>query len=189
MGRSLSTSIAGPDGQRKRRTLGTYTTRKEADRAEREALASRDRGIDLPPRTVTLGEVFDRFMRDATTRLSPTTCHRYAELWRLHGKPSLGVIPIGRLRPAHLADLYARLGSEPIYRKQPLHARTVHHVHRLVRVFSWAEKLNLVGRNVVRSVDAPRPGPSMARALTPDEAATVLAAAERSRLYPFSSSR
>jgi integrase len=67
-----------------------------------------------------------------------------------------------------------------------LSARTVHHVHRFLhRVLAWAEKLNLVERNVSRAVDPPRPAPSPARALTPDEAAALLAAAEGSRFRPF----
>ena len=47
------------------------------------------------------------FLRDAGTRLSPSTAHRYAELWRLHAAPRLGSIPVGRLRAAHIAVLYA----------------------------------------------------------------------------------
>jgi integrase len=173
-------------GLRKRRSLGTFGTRKEAERAERRALEARDRGIDLAPRTVTLDEVVERFLRDCAPRLAPTTVHRYTELWRLHIRPTLGSMPMVRLRPAHIGELYARLGTEPRHRGRPLGARTVHHIHRLLhRILSWAENLDLVERNVSRAVDPPVPGPSRARALTPDEAATFLNRAEGSRLYPF----
>ena len=146
----------GGDGRRSRRTLGTYAPKKDAERAEREALAVRDRGIDLNPRSVVLGEIVERFLREAKTRLSPTTTHRYEELWTNRIAPSFAGIPVARLRPAPVADLYTRLGSEPIYRGRPLNARTVHHIHRFLhRVFAWAEKLNLVERNVIRAVDAP----------------------------------
>jgi integrase len=176
----------GGDGKRSRRALGTYATKKDAERAEREALAVRDRGMDLSPRNVTLGEVVNRFLREAKTRLSPTTTHRYEELWTHRIAPSLAGVPVARLRPAHITDLYTRLRSEPIYRGRPLSARTVHHVHRFLhRVLVWAERLNLVERSVVRAVDPPRPGPSPARALTPDEAARFLAASEGTPFHSF----
>lgn len=179
-------------GSRERKNLGTFATKKEAESAERKALEARERGIDLSPRTTALGDVFNRFLRDAGARLSPTTVHRYEELWRLHIALRIGTIPIGRLRAVHVAALYTSLATEKrktLRRKAeepPLSARTVHHVHRLLhRVLAWAEHLNLVERNVVRAVDPPRPGPSPARALTPNEAATLLATAEGSRWQPF----
>ena len=179
-------------GCRTRRNLGTFATRKEAESAERKALEAAERGIDLSPRTTTLGEVVERFLRDCEARLSPMTSHRYSELWRLHAAPKIGSVLIGRLRPVHIAELYAQLGTQKrkTRRKRgeeaPLSARTVHHVHRFLhRVLSWAEKLALVERNVVRAVDPPRPGPSPARALTPDEAATLLEAAQDSSWHGF----
>jgi integrase len=56
---------------------------------------------------------------------------------------------------------------------------------RLHRVLALAERRGLVDRNVARVVDPPRPGPSPARALTPDEAAALLSVAEGSRWEPF----
>ena len=53
----------GVDQKRKRRTQGTYATRKEAERAERRALDTRDRGIDLDPKKVSLGDVAERFLK------------------------------------------------------------------------------------------------------------------------------
>jgi hypothetical protein len=56
--------------------------------------------------------------------LSPSTAHRYAELWRLHAAPRLGSIPVGRLRAAHVAVLYADLLSSFAIRR--LVARYAH---------------------------------------------------------------
>ncbi len=177
---------ASAAGGRRRRSLGTYRTRKEAEHAEREALEARDRGIDLSPNSVTVAEVVERFLAEARTRLSPTTTHRYEEVWRLHALPWLGALPLAKIRPTHIADVYARLQSAPIFHGRPLNPRTVLHVHRLLhRVFGWAERRNLIERNIVRAVDPPRPGPSPARALTGDEADAFLSLAESHRLYPF----
>lgn len=180
-----------PEGKRVRHNLGTFATKKDAESAERKALEAHERGFDLAPRTTTLGEVVERFLRDVATRLSPTTVQRYEELWRLHAAPKLWSIPLGKLRPAHIVDLYASLASQtrPRVRRgeeRPLSAHTIHHVHRFLhRVLGWAEKLSLVERNVVRTVEAPRPGPSPARALTANEGAALLAAAEGSQWHTF----
>lgn len=174
-------------GRRRRRSLGTFATKKEAEAAERRALAERDRGafVDVS-RGTTLGEVVDRFLADAKTRLTPNTAHRYAELWRVHAAPSLGAVPIAKLQPVHLQELYSNLARKTNGRGGNLSARSVHHVHRFLhRVLSWAERLGLVWSNVARRVEPPRPNPSPVRALTPNEAATILAETEGSRHHPF----
>ena len=51
-------------GLRRRKSIGTYRTRKEAAAAERRALEARDRGIDLSPKTVTVSELLDRYLTD-----------------------------------------------------------------------------------------------------------------------------
>ena len=52
-------------------------------------------------------------------------------------------------------------------------------------VFVAGERLGIVGRNVARMVDAPKASPSPMRALTADQVATFLAAAEASDYYAF----
>ncbi len=173
-------------GLRRRKSIGTYRTRKEAEHSERQALEARDRGVDLSPRSVTLSDVVERFLRDAETRLTPNTAHRYAELWRVHAAPTLGAIPLGKLRAGHLQELYAKLSRTTNHRGGMLSGRSVHHVHRMLhRVLSWSERLGLVEANVARRVEPPRPNPSPARALTTDEAAAILAETEDTRWHPF----
>jgi integrase len=52
-------------------------------------------------------------------------------------------------------------------------------------LLGWAERMQLVERNVSRMVDPPTPDPSEAKAITTDEVAAVLAAAEGSRWHPL----
>ena len=52
-------------------------------------------------------------------------------------------------------------------------------------MFGWAERLDLVQRNVARLVEAPKATPSPARPLTEDQADLVLAAVEGMRLHSF----
>lgn len=156
-------------GLRHRKKLGTFTTRKEAERAERQALEARERGIDLDPAKVTLSELAERFFKAAGPDLVPATIARYEEHWRMHIAPSLGGVSVARLKAAHLAELYAKLRSEKIrYAKgekvrfgRPLGANSVLRIHRLLhRIFGWAETLGLVQHNVARLVQAPKAAPS-----------------------------
>jgi integrase len=192
----------GDDQKRKRRTLGTYATRKEAERAERQALDTRDRGIELDPMKVSFADVAERFLKGVAPDLSPITVARYEEHWRMHVAPSLGRLPIARIKPAHLAELYTKLRTEAVrYRRKaksqdsaeeklrmgrPLGPNTVLRVHRFLhRLLGWAERMNLVVRNIARSVDAPKASPSPARALTAQHVVALLSAAEGTRFHPF----
>lgn len=192
----------GVEQKRRRRTLGTYATRKEAERAERQALEARDRGIDLDPKKVSFADVAERFLKSVVPELSQVTVARYEEHWRMHIAPSLGKLPISSVKPAHLAELYTRLRTERVrYRRKaksgsvtpdkfrvgrPLGPNTVLRVHRFLhRLLGWAERMNLVVQNVARSVDAPKAAPSPARALTVGQVVALLSAAEGTRFYSF----
>ena len=123
----------------------------------------------------------------------------------MHVVPSIGGIVASNLKPAHLAELYATLRTEKIrYEKRtesemglsrtkerygrPLGPTTVLRIHRLMhRMLGWAERKEIVVRNVARKEMeiAPKAVPSPARALTADQVAAFLAAAEGSEHYAF----
>ncbi len=186
-----------------RRSLGTFRTKEEADAAMRRALTDHERGIDLAPRATTVAQIAERFFKATKADLAPATFARYGELWKLHLEPTLGAMLSANVKPVHVAELYAKLRSEPIvYRHQSkakgregsererigksLSANSVLRIHRLLhRMFGWAERMNLTARNVIRSVEAPKATPSPARALSVDHVAKLLKAAEGTRLHGF----
>lgn len=143
-------------------------------------------------------------MKSVAPELSPATTSRYEEHWRIHVAPILGGIPIAKLKPAHLAELYAKLRTEPIVYRQrsraksahdkererigkPLSASSVLRVHRFLhRLLDWAESMNLVASNVApRRKEAPKAAPSPTRAFSAEQVASVLAAPEGSRYHAF----
>ena len=182
-------------GLRHRKKLGTFATRKEAERAERQALEARERGIDLDPEKVTLSELAERFFKAVDPNLAPATIARYEEHWRMHIAPNLGGILAAKLKAAHLSGLYEKLRSEKIrYVKgekvrfgKPLSANSVLRIHRLLHaMFRWAENEELVQHNVARLVKkAPKATKSPARALTTTQVERVLVAAEGTNLWGF----
>jgi integrase len=192
-------------GGRRRKSLGSYRTRREAELAERAALSERDRGIDLDPQRCTLAELAQRFLRSVAPDLSPATTARYEEHWRMHVAPALGGLTVASLKPAHLSELYAKLRSEPVeYRRQskakgrkgemvthqgkPLGPNTVLRVHRFMhRFLDWAVENELAARNVAhrRKGFAPKGAPSPARAFNCEQVAAALAASEGDREHAF----
>ena len=101
-------------GFRRRKSIGTFRTRKEAEAAERKALDARDRGMNLDPEKVTIAELAERFVKAVAPDLAGQTVSRYEEHLRMHIVPSIGGIVASNLKPAHLAELYAKLRTEKI---------------------------------------------------------------------------
>ena len=192
-------------GIRRRKSKGTYRTRKQAEAAERKALEARDWGDNLDPERVTIAELSERFIKAVAPELAGQTVSRYEEHLRMHVIPSIGGVLASKLKPAHLAELYAKLRTETVrYEKRtrkpegtvsikerygrPLGPTTVLRIHRLMhRMLGWAERKEIVVRNVARKEMeiAPKAVRSPARAPRADQVAAFLAAAEGSGHYAF----
>lgn len=162
-------------GLRRRKSISTYRTRKEAEHAERQALEARDRGIDLSPRTVTLQDLLERYVQRCRTKaLATKTVERYEELSRCHLLPVIGGLTLARLKPTHIVTVYAKTAEKG------LSPKSVRHVHGLLHAaLDWAVEQNLCFRNVadVAKRDLPNAQRSPAKALTEDEARRLLDAA------------
>ncbi len=191
-----------------RKTLGVFDTKERAESALRKALTDAENGIDLPQGKLTLSEVAERFFKAVASDLEAITVQRYSEHWHQHVKPVLGDVPVTRLKAAHLSDLYGRLRNErPRYAKRvenpdgtvrekvrlgrPLGPNSVLRIHRFVhRLLGWALRQDYAARNVADAVQAPKGARSPAKALSSDQVAVLLAAAESKQadgkqLYPF----
>jgi len=177
---------ASPSGARRRRSLGTFATRKEAERAEREAFTARDRGIELAPGRLTLQQLFERFVADGEARgLSGTTIHGQKQIWKRCG--TIAALPVSRLRPAHLAELYSsliRIGWDG--GRGPLSSRSVGHTHALIStMLRWAVRLELAVRNVADAVEPPKGSKRVARAYQRDDALKLIDEAVKTRYGPL----
>jgi integrase len=121
------------------------------------------RGEHVDPSKATVSEFFDRWERDwATLRVTPKTFERYQELLRIHVRPNIGKLPIQKLQPAHLAELYAKLLREGRPARDGKEAsglapRTVGHVARAVhKALVVAVEWGVVQRNVADAVKPPK---------------------------------
>lgn len=175
------------NGTRGRRSLGTFGTRKEAERAEREALSSRDRGIDLAPMTVTIRQLAERYLadREALGR-GEKTIEEYRRIVTLYVLPHLGEKIVAKLKPAHVAEWVANLRRAGGQEARALSPKTVRHAFALLNaIIRWAVRMQLAGRNVCEAVTAPSASPSEAKALTSDEVRRLLTEARDSRWSAF----
>lgn len=174
-------------GLRRRKSVGTFRTRKEAEAAERKALDARDRGIDLSPKTVTVAQLLDRFLagRRAKGRALRTVM-RYDELAKFTIAPHIGGIALAKLSPAHVSCWLATIKERGSVEKKRLAPKSVSHAFSLLRsALRWAIRHDLAWRNVADAVDAPSAPRSQARALDENEAVRFFTAADATRWGPF----
>lgn len=104
-----------------------------------------------------MAQLFDRFIDDAVTRkLSGTTTHGYRQIWKRCA--SIALLPVARLRPAHLSDLYATLSRTGWDGGNgALSSRSIGHTHALINtMLGWAVRLELAVRNVANVVEPPK---------------------------------
>src|SRR5262245_41060880 len=88
-------------------------TKAEAKAELVRLINSTHQGDYVDPSKTTLGEFLDRWLRDwATINVGAKTRERYQELVTAHIQPYIGAVPIQKLQPVHLAELYARLLRE-----------------------------------------------------------------------------
>ena len=177
----------GADGKRRRRALGTYPTRKKAEVAERDALSTRDRGVDLAPGTVTLAGLLDRYVQDRSALgRGEKTVEEYRRLVDLYVRPNVGALTLARLRPAHIAEWLTTIIARGGRNGDPISAKTARHAYALVNAgLRWGVRMELVGRNVRDAMTAPTPGRTEARALASDELRRLTEAANGTRWANF----
>jgi integrase len=127
-------AAANAAGERKTVFRTVRGTKREAQARLVELLGEAARGGIVDYSKETLGQFLTRWDRDwATLNVSPKTRERWAQLTVNQIIPRLGGAPLQRIKPSHLAELYATLMREGGVGGGPLAARTVGHVHRLLR--------------------------------------------------------
>jgi integrase len=179
----IDTEGAGP---RKRLNLGTFATRKEADRAEREALTARDRGTALASSRLTMTELFERFILARAHEHSPTTVYGYRAAWKRCAP--IASIAVEKLRPAHLSSLYSALAVSGRYDGGSLSTKSLGHTAALVKaLLRWAVDLEIVARNVatVSAAKPPRGQQKRVKAYAGIEATRLVAEASKTRYGPL----
>jgi len=169
-----------PTTGRRRRTYLTAPTRREAEREEAKLRHEAATGLDLEPTKISLAEYLKRWLDTRRSNLAPSTYRRYGDLLRHQVLPHIGTIPLSKLRPLHVQQLYARL--QEIGRadgKGGISPRTLLHVHRLLsEALGQAVRWQIIPRNVCQAVEAPQARRAEMRTLSLEETRGLLEAAK-----------
>ncbi|BDG59904.1 tyrosine-type recombinase/integrase [Caldinitratiruptor microaerophilus] len=154
-------------------------TKKQAEAELRNWVREIEAGGYVEPSKVLVGELLDRWLRDwAEQRVSKTTLLRYRWAADKHIKPALGYLPLSKVNTLTINDFYAELREQG---KAPATLRIVHAV--LNQAMAAAVRWKLITSNPAAGADLPRVQRRQVQALTPDQAARLLEAAEGTDLY------
>ena len=138
-------------GKRRNITEGTYRTKKDAERAEREALSRRDRGTLLDPSRTTVAELLDEWLRVKANDVTPQSHTDYEITCRRHLKPAFGGVLVQKLAADRVQaqyDAWKAAGSS---------ARQIRGCHlRLSQALDYAVSRHVAYTNVCRNTTPPR---------------------------------
>jgi integrase len=165
-------------GRRLRRTHTIRGIKREAEQRRAALLHTLATGSYVEPSKQTVGAYLGRWLRDyARTGVAPATFDRYEEIVRLHLNPTLGAVPLTRLRPGHILAALEHWRKPAEVGGRALAPRTVlHHYRVLHEALQQAVRWQLLAINPVAAVSPPRADRPEMRALDRHQAARLLAA-------------
>jgi integrase len=171
------------DGKRARKSVYGATQAEVIEGMAEARKAAREGTLVLDERQ-TVAQFLECWVTEAVEKsVRPSTFRRYSDLVRLHINPELGRIRLTKLTPQHVqALLNAKLGGKAASREKcgrpaehGLSARTVHHIHGVLRTsLGQALRWGLVSRNVATLVSPPRVAHTEIRPLSVTEARKLL---------------
>lgn len=137
-------------GARQNTTVGTFRTKREAERAEREALTHKERGTLLDPAKTTVAELLDTWLETKAGNVSGNSLRDYEIAIRLHLKPAIGTAPVQRLTPERVQAAYSA------WQAGGMSARMVQRCHIVLsQALALAVRYRLVPFNVAADVSKP----------------------------------
>jgi integrase len=152
----LEASADPATGRRRQVWKGGFATKREAQKALREALSRVDLGTFVAPQRTTVAEYLDQWLETIKPSVRATTHAGYQRnVTKVKG--GLGHVRLGDVRPVMIERLYAELAASGGRGGNPLSAKSVVNVHLcLGKAFADAERLGMLASNPVRRVRPPR---------------------------------
>lgn len=166
-------AVRDADGKRANRTIGTYVLKKDAERAQREALSARDQGAVIGPDRLTVAELVDGWLTLKATAISKNSARDYEGAARLHVRPAVGAIRVQRLSGEILQTAYTGWHDSGM---SPAMIRKCHVV--VSQSLDLAVRRGVVPRNVAADVILPRLEKPKPNVWTADQLRAFLDAAQ-----------
>ena len=170
--------VADPQtGKRKRKWHSFKGTKREAQVECARLVAQQSDGGYIEPAKITVAEFLGRWLDYKKARLSPLSFERYRDLVRVNIAPTIGGIPLAKLQPIHLTDLYSKL-------LESLSARSVTYVHRILKqALGEAVSWQMLSRNPADVVKPPKVERREMACLDSNGIAALLEASRNTSLY------
>ncbi len=174
-----------PYGKRKQRSHSVRGTRDDAQRRLTELLQEINDGNYVEPHKMTVAVCLEQWLTHIEQRVRRKTFFRYRDICRRHIAPAIGALLLRKLEAWHIEDMHAAaLKGGRLDGKGGLSTRTVRHHHRVLRdALNWAVTRKLLNSNPTNTMKHPAVEDPEMLALADDETATLLRAADGTRLY------
>ncbi len=170
-------------GRRRQKTKGGFATRKEAEGALHETIASVHAGTYVPNSKATVGEYLEGWLGSVKSSLRPTTWISYSlAVQRLSRE--IGAVKLQALAPLQVEAAYAALIDHGGKHGKPLEPKTVRNCHVVLhRALSDAERLGMVPRNAAHAAKAPSIARKDMMTWTAEDVGRFLEHVSKDRLY------
>jgi integrase len=154
-------------------------TQAEAREKLRQAIRDAESGLVTVTGSSRLGDYLDEWLkvvgaRVQTGTIAASTAVGYEKNVRLYLKPHLGRIPLRKLRPAHIEELFGAMLADGMSPATCKNARTA-----LSSALSDAQRDDLVARNVAQLVPPPKDKHRTPSAFSREEFARIRQVCER----------
>lgn len=174
----------GRDGQSgKKRYFNKQVTgsKKDAQNYLNRVLSSIDEGVFVPPSKETIGEYLDEWLKNsARQKWSDRTYRDYTYYIDRHVRPALGLRKLSALQPLDIQELYTAMATKG------LSPRSIQIVHNILHsALKQAVKWRMLSRNPAEYVERPKQTRREMMAMSPEDAAKFLGAAQADRYYVF----
>lgn len=168
------------DGKRRRSSTTVHGTRKQAEADLARILNEMNDGSYIKPAEITVTEYLDKWLAQARTNLSPTTCRTYRRIIEGELRPALGHIKLSNLTPLQIQGFISDALAHPSKTGGGVRSpRTVQRFYMMLnKALNQAVRWQLISRNPCSMVDPPKVAHVEMRALDDAEIAEVLAAAK-----------
>lgn len=149
-----------------------------------ERLAERNKNTLVEPSRVTVGSHVESWLEHtASLEVGPSTLRLYRNVYKWYIEPALGKVPLQQLTPQQIQTLCHNLVSGK-GRDKPVSPRTVQLMLTVLRrSLRQAVQWNLIPRNPVGSVTAPKIEKRQMTVLDEDQFARFIEAAKKERLH------
>lgn len=174
-------------GERRRKWHSFLGNKREAQSECARLISALKGGTYLEPAKVTVAAHMERWLEHVRSQVSPKTFERYCGVVRSNILPALGALPIIKLQPAQISEMYAKAlrGGRMDGKSGGLSPASVLYMHRVLKsalavaVSEW----RLLPWNPADPIKAPKVKRKSMRALDATETAALLEAARPYRLF------